>query len=53
LVQKICAGAIKEINMRKLQVTVNDIDKESFIRIEKFLDEQMKEKAPKKIKKIE
>lgn len=53
LVQKICAGAVTEINAKKLQIKMNDIDKEAFVRLGEFLDEQAIETVPRKIKKIE
>eukprot|EP00826_Nyctotherus_ovalis_P037533 TRINITY_DN3427_c0_g4_i1.p3 TRINITY_DN3427_c0_g4~~TRINITY_DN3427_c0_g4_i1.p3 ORF type:complete len:122 (+),score=46.06 TRINITY_DN3427_c0_g4_i1:541-906(+) len=53
LVRKNCADAIKEITPRKLQIKMNDIDKEAFVKLKEFLDEQVTEKAPKKTEKVE
>ncbi len=40
LVQKIVPKAVRDLNPKKLQIRVDDIDKTSFVKLNEFLDTQ-------------
>ena len=59
LVKKFCSKSIKEIHPKKLQIRVNDFDKDTFQKLTEFLDNHKTQtqdevqEPPRKILKVE